>query len=130
REKSNFGQDPRIHAMIDSIESVTVKLAGASEGVAITTDLSLNRPLLRQHTEFALKFGVSAMLNDVNPFMAMAYPGTVTIVPVPDNVLNLTITYSDGSGSSVIRFEVSADGSTLTESLLPDDLHIVFDRQF
>jgi beta-lactamase regulating signal transducer with metallopeptidase domain len=131
KEKSNFGRDPGIRGMLDSIESVTLGIKAASEGVAITSDLVAIRPVLRQHSEFALKFGVGTNLKDVNPIMGLAYPGTLTIVPVLENSLNLTVAYLDGSGFSNIRFDVSADGNTLTESFHErDDFRIVFDKRF
>jgi hypothetical protein len=52
------------------------------------------------------------------------------MIPMSNNVLNLTITYLDGSGSQTLRFEVSNDGNTLTEFLpAPDDFRFVFQRQ-
>jgi hypothetical protein len=117
--------------MRDSIESMTVKLEPESDGVIINSDLIGIRPVLRQQSEFALKFGVPMSGKEVSPILGVAYPATVTMVPMSDNVLSLKITYLDGSGTQTLRFEVSSDGNTLTEVLPPpDNLRVVFDRQF
>ncbi|HLQ79247.1 MAG TPA: M56 family metallopeptidase [Terriglobia bacterium] len=129
--KSDFGHDPRIQSMLDSVESITLKLEPASDGVILKGDLIGTNPNMRQHTEFALKFGVPTNGKDVSPILAVAYPATVNMVPISNNVLNLTITYLDGSGTQTLRFEVSSDGNALTEFLPPPDaLRIAFDRQF
>jgi hypothetical protein len=130
KSKSNVGQDPRIQSMLDSVESVTVKLEPGPDGVIVKSDLVGIHPILRQQSEFSLKFGVPTSGKEVSPILGVAYPATVTMIPMSNNVLNLTITYLDGSGSQTLRFEVSNDGNTLTEFLpAPDDFRFVFQRQ-
>jgi hypothetical protein len=114
--------------MLGTIESFTLKLEALPEGVIIATDIV--GVALRQHIEFTLKFGAVTNLKDVNPPLALAYPATLTIVPLRDDSLNLSLTYADGSGISSIRFDVSSDGNTLTETNSDlNDARVVFDKQ-
>ena len=130
KSKSNTGLEPRIQSMMDSIESVTVKLEPESDGVIVKFDLIGIQPVMRQQSQFALKFGVPTNGKEISPIFAMAYPATVTMVPALNNVLRLTITYLDGSGSQTLSFEVSSDGNTMTEFLPPpENFQFVFERQ-
>ena len=129
--KSDIGHDSRIQSMLDSVASMTLKLEPASDGVIIKSDLIGVQPNVRQQSEFALKFGVPTNGKEVSPLLAVSYPATVTMIPTLNNVLSLTITYLDGSGSQTLRFAVSSDGNTLAEFLPPpNDMQVVFDRQF
>jgi hypothetical protein len=128
--KSDFGHDRRIESMLDSVESVTLTLEPASDGVVVRSDLMGIQPKVRQQSEFALRFGVPTSGKEVSPMLAVAYPATVTMIPMSNNVLSLTITYLDGSGTQTLRFEVSSDGNMLTEFLpTPNEVRVVFDRQ-
>jgi beta-lactamase regulating signal transducer with metallopeptidase domain len=129
KQKSNFGRDLQVPALLDSIESFALTLDSVPDGVTFTTELVGTRPVIRQHAEVTLKFGETTSLKDINPFMGVAFPGTLVIVPVSDNSLNLSVTYSNGSGVSSLHLLVSSDGRTMTESVRAPDLSIVFDRQ-
>jgi hypothetical protein len=128
--KSNFSSDPRIQSMLDSIESVTLKFEPLSDGVTIKSELIGSHPVLRQQSVFALKFGVPTSGKEISPIFAAAYPATVTMVPILDNGLSLTINYLNGSGSQTLRLEVSSDGNTLTEFVpSPNNFQFVFERE-
>jgi beta-lactamase regulating signal transducer with metallopeptidase domain len=128
KSKSN-GLDPRIRSMLDSAESVTINLEPQPDGVKVRSVLIGINPDFRQQAEFALKFGVPTSGKEVSPILVV-YPATVTMVPTSNNVLSLRISYLDGSGTQTLRFEVSSDGNTLTESLPPGtNSQLVFDRE-
>jgi len=99
--------------MLDSVESATVELEPGTDGVIVKRDLIGIHPVLRQQFKFSLKLGVPTSGKEVSPILGVAYPATVTVIPMSNNVLNLTINYLDGSGSQTPRFEVSNDGNTL-----------------
>jgi beta-lactamase regulating signal transducer with metallopeptidase domain len=128
-KSKSSGLDPTIQAMLDSAESVTINLEARPDGMKARSVLIGINPDFRQQAEFALKFGVPTSGKEVSPIL-VAYPATVTMVPTSNNVLSLKISYLDGSGTQTLRFEVSKDGNTLTESLPPrTNTHLVFDRE-
>jgi beta-lactamase regulating signal transducer with metallopeptidase domain len=128
--KSNFGKDAEIQAMLDLIDTVTTRLEATTEAMAITSDVIGTRPGSRHHGEGTIKFGVTTDLKDVFPLF-VAFPATVLVRPINDS-LEIILDSARDRSTTTIRFDVSTDGNTLTESTPPtplDDFRIVFDRQ-
>jgi len=90
KSKSYVGHDPRIQSMLHSVESATVELEPGTDGVIVKRDLIGIDRVLRQKLKFSLKLGVPTSGKEVSPILGVAYPATVTVIPMSNNVFNLT----------------------------------------
>jgi beta-lactamase regulating signal transducer with metallopeptidase domain len=127
KEKSNFGGDVKLYELIAAVESLTIRLERGPDGLQGMSELVGTRPGQRQRVEFSVPFGVRTDIKDVNLVAAMIGDGTILVTPVGDDALEVGI--QQGPSSANGRFQVSDDGNTLTESVIPGSLRIVFDRQ-
>jgi beta-lactamase regulating signal transducer with metallopeptidase domain len=127
-------QDSRVLEMFNSTQTATVKLETAQGSVKVTTEVvagPLNQKLTMQST---IPLGVPINLNDIPIFLrnpgATALPGgTVTVTSIADESLQIQLQWDLG-GRTVIQYDVSTDGNTLTVSVpAPDFTRMVFERQ-
>src|SRR5262249_43990817 len=115
-------------------QTATMKLDPIDGSIKVSSEIVASRLSLKQTMETTLPLGVRVDLNDIPTFLrnpgATALPGgTVVITSVAGESLQILFDWQAG-GRTVIRYDVSSDGNTMTVSVPPPDFaRVVFERQ-
>jgi hypothetical protein len=127
KQDARFGSDPKIQEMLDSIDSLTLRLDSVQGGLKVAVDFAGIRPGQRQSIEYVLPFGVKTELKDLIPMAMFLPPQSGSVRPVGNDSLELVISTPDFV--EIVSLQVSSDGNTLIESTTPSGFHLVWERR-
>jgi hypothetical protein len=117
--------------MFDSTSTAILKLEPAPGGIKWSSDIVAGRLSHRMFTETTLPLGVPIDLKDI-PYLIRdpsLVSGTMLITSPSDDSLQMQLDFKQG-GRTVIRYDISPDGNTLTISVPPpESARMVFDKQ-